>query len=78
MPQQRSSTETPGAMPASTRQRPDLAGAHEALLLDELAGGVRRHAGSLQGLDERCALVLLHGFSTLAQFTILGLQPATG
>ena len=57
-------------MPARTRQRPDLAGAHEALLLDELAGGVRRHAGSLQGLDERSALVLLHGWARRRRLTI--------
>ena len=57
-------------MPARPRQGPDLSGAHEALLLDELAGGVRRHAGSLQGLDERSALVLLHGRSTRARLTI--------
>ena len=31
-----------GARSRPDRQRPDLAGAHEALLLDELAGGVRR------------------------------------
>jgi hypothetical protein len=44
-----------------TRKVHDLAGAHQALLLDELARGVRRHPGSLQRLDERRALVLLHG-----------------
>ena len=46
------------------RQSKNLPGRHEALLLDELAGGVRRHARSLQCLDERSALVLLHGCST--------------
>ena len=51
-------------MPARSRQRPDLAGAHEALLLDVLAGRVGRHPGSPQGLDERRALVLLHGLAT--------------
>ena len=42
------------------RQRADLPGAHEALLLDVLARGVGRLPGSLQGLDERNALVLPH------------------
>ena len=51
----------PGGNAGPTRQGPNLAGAHEALLLDELARGIRRHAGSLERLDERSALVLLHG-----------------
>ena len=58
-PQHRSSTETPGAIRLN-RQRPDLARAHEALLLDEFAGGVRGHACSTERLDERSAIVLLH------------------
>ena len=67
----------PGRDAGPARQRPDLAGAHEALLLDELAGGVRRHAGSPQGLDERSALVLLHGRSTRTQLTIPARTPDT-
>ena len=63
----------PGCDAGLHRQRPDLCGAHEALLLDELARGVRRHAGSLQGLNERSALVLFHGRSTRTQLTIFGL-----
>ena len=59
-------------MPASHRQRPDLSGEHEALLLDELAGGVRRHAGSLESLDERSPLVLPHGRSTGVEFSAFG------
>ena len=47
---------------------PDLAGAHEALLLDEFAGGERRHASSLQGLGERSALVLFHCCFTVTAF----------
>ena len=39
----------PGAIAGPPRKGPNLSGAHEALLLDELAGGVRRHAGSLRG-----------------------------
>ena len=49
-PQHRSSTDDPGRDAGPARQGPDLPGAHEALLPDELAGGVRRHAGSPQGL----------------------------
>jgi len=44
-------------------QGSNLRGAHEALLLDELPRDVRGRAGSLQGPDEGCALVLVHGFS---------------
>ncbi len=54
----------PGCDAGPARQGPNLAGAHEALLLDELAGGIRRHAGSLEGPDERRALVLPHGCPT--------------
>ncbi len=36
-------------------------------------GGVRRHAGPLQGLDERSALVLLHARSTRTLVTLFGL-----
>ena len=43
------------------RQRPDLAGGHEAFLADELAGGVRRHARAVQRPLERRAVVLSHG-----------------
>ena len=57
-------------MPARSASARISAGAHEALLLDELAGGVGRLAGSLQGLDERSALVLLHGCSTRTRLTI--------
>jgi hypothetical protein len=52
------------------RQGLDIFGAHEALLLDELARGVRRHAGSLERPDERSALILLHGRSTPKPVTI--------
>src|SRR5207248_1953617 len=38
-----------------TRQCPNLSGAHEALLLDELAGRIRRHARSPERLEERSA-----------------------
>ena len=51
----------PGRNAGLTRQGPNLCRAHEALLLDELAGSVRRHAGSPEGRHERRALVLLHG-----------------
>ena len=44
-------------------QVPDLRGAHEALLLDELAGRVGGRAGPLQGPDERSTVVLVHGRS---------------
>jgi hypothetical protein len=37
-----------------------------------ITGGVRRHSGSLQGSDERSALVLLHGRSTPTQLTMFG------
>ena len=50
----------PGADAGPRREVPDLAGGHEALLPDELAGGVRRRAGALQGLLERRAVVLPH------------------
>src|SRR5215216_1866472 len=42
-------------------QGPDLAGGHEALLPDELAGSVRRHARAVQRPVERRAVVLPHG-----------------
>jgi hypothetical protein len=53
-------------------QGPNLCGAHEALLLDELARGVRGRAGALQGLDEWSA-VLVHGFAARTRLTISGL-----
>src|SRR6476620_4437108 len=53
----------PGCDPGLTRQRQNLAGAHEALLLDELAGRLRRHAPWPEAPEERSAIVLLHGCS---------------
>src|SRR3954451_1810673 len=50
-----------GCDAGSIRQRSNLAGAHEALLVDELAGGIRRRARLAEGRDERSAFVLLHG-----------------
>ena len=50
----------PGADAGLHRQGPDLARAHEALLPDELAGGVRRHARAVQCPVERRAIVLPH------------------
>ena len=46
------------------RERPDLPGTHEALLLDVLARVVGCLPGSPQGLVERASLVLLHGLAT--------------
>jgi hypothetical protein len=51
----------PGADADLHRQGPDLAGGHEALLPDKLAGGVRRHARAVQGPVERRAVILPHG-----------------
>jgi hypothetical protein len=51
----------PWADAGLNRQRPDLAGGHEALLPDELAGGVRRHPRVLKRPVERRAVVLPHG-----------------
>ena len=48
-------------MPARTRENANLPGAHETLLLDELPGGICRHAGPLESPRERSTLVLLHG-----------------
>jgi hypothetical protein len=42
-------------------------------LLDELAGGVRGRAGSLQGPEERSALILVHGCSARTRLTVAGL-----
>ena len=50
----------PGADADLHRQGPDLAGGHEALLLDELAGRVRRHSRAPQRPVERHAVVLAH------------------
>jgi hypothetical protein len=46
------------------RKDQNLRGLHEALLLDKLAGGVRRRTRPLEGLKKWSALVLLHGCST--------------
>jgi hypothetical protein len=58
------------------RQRPDFAGAHEALLFDELAGRERRDSGPLEGTHEGSALVLLHD-EMLARPGRIGAQPAS-
>ena len=63
----------PRADAGPLRQRPDLAGAHEALLLDVLARRVGRLAGSPQGPHERLALVLPHGCPILMPSTIVDL-----
>ena len=47
-----------------SRECQDLGRAHEALLLDVLAGAESRLLGSPQGFDDRTALVLTHGLST--------------
>ena len=54
-------------------QGADLPGEHEALLLDVFAGGVRRHAGPLESLDEWGALVLPHGCSMGVELSRFGL-----
>jgi hypothetical protein len=45
---------------APFREGQNFSGAHEALLFDELAGGVGRQPGSLESLGERSAIVLLY------------------
>ena len=47
-----------------SREGQDLGPAHEALLLDVLAGAESRLLGSPQGFGDRAALVLAHGLST--------------
>jgi len=46
------------------RERPNLPGTHEALLLDPLARVVGRLPGPPQGMVERASLVLRHRLAT--------------